>query len=267
MSKRLENRVCVVTGATGMAAAAARSIATEGGKVFVISRRAEGAAALASEVEALGGVAGSHPADLRDDTATGDAFAACLDRFGRIDGLFAVAGGSARKAGDGAVHEAPLEGFQAAIDYNTTPGFLAARHAVRAMLEQEPLPNGERGSVVLMSSVLAASPARLFVTHGYAASKGAIEALTRTMAAYYAPDGIRVNTVAPGLVATPMSARAQADPDSVAYATRKQPLAGGLLPAESAGDLAVFFLSAESRFITGQIIALDGGWSVTEAPI
>jgi NAD(P)-dependent dehydrogenase (short-subunit alcohol dehydrogenase family) len=249
-----------------MAAAAARGIAAEGGKVFVISRRAEGAAALAAEVVAAGGEAGSHPADLRDDTATEAAFAACLAQFGRIDGLFAVAGGSARQAGDGPVHDAPLEGFEAALDYNAVPAFLAARHAVRAMLDQEPLANGERGSVVLMSSVLADSPARLFVTHGYAASKGAINALTRTMAAYYAPNGIRVNTVAPGLVATPMSARAQADPDTVAYAARKQPLAAGLLPAEAAGDFAVFFLSAESRFITGQVIALDGGWSVTEAP-
>jgi NAD(P)-dependent dehydrogenase (short-subunit alcohol dehydrogenase family) len=204
---------------------------------------------------------------LRDDAATEAAFDACLARFGRIDGLFAVAGASARSAGDGAAHESPVEGFEAALDYNAVPAFLAARHGVRAMLDQEPLPNGERGSIVLMSSVLAQSPARLFVTHGYAASKGAINSLTRTMAAYYAPDGIRVNTVAPGLVATPMSARAQADAESVAYAARKQPLAGGLLPAESAGDLAVFLLSAESRYITGQVIALDGGWSVTDAPL
>lgn len=222
---------------------------------------------MAAEVVASGGIADSHPADLRDESATEAAFAACVEHYGRIDGLFAVAGGSARKAGDGAVHEAPQAGFEAALDYNAIPAFLAARAAVRAMLAQQPLPTGERGSVVLMSSVLADSPARLFVTHGYAASKGAINALTRTMAAYYAPDGIRVNTVAPGLVATPMSARAQADPDSVAYAARKQPLAGGLLPAEAAGDAAVFLLSAESRFITGQIIALDGGWSVTEAPL
>jgi len=78
MSKRLQDRVCVVTGATGMAAAAARSISAEGGKVFVISRRAEGAAALAAEVEAIGGAAGSHSADLRDDAAAGAAFGPLL---------------------------------------------------------------------------------------------------------------------------------------------------------------------------------------------
>lgn len=262
---RLDGRVCVVTGATGMADAAALRIGSEGGRVFVVSRTAETAASLAAAVAEAGGEATYQPTDLTDAAAAESAFAACIERYGRIDGLFAVAGGSARRAGDGPAHEAPLEGFEAAFDWNAVPAYLAAREAVRAMLDQEPLPNGERGSIVLMSSVLATSPAPKFATHGYAASKGAINSLTTTMAASYAGDGIRVNAVAPGLVATPMSARAQADPDSVAYAARKQPLAGGLLPAASAGDLAVFLLSAESRYITGQVIALDGGWSVTDA--
>ena len=96
MEQRLVDRVCVVTGATGMAAAAATSIAREGGSVFVVSRRVDGAEALAEEVRSLGVDAGAAAADLRDEEATDRAFALAMERFGRIDGLFAVAGGSAR---------------------------------------------------------------------------------------------------------------------------------------------------------------------------
>ncbi len=258
--------VCVVTGATGMAAAAARNLAARGARVFVIARKPATCADLAEEIATAGGAVSWAQADLTDENATESAFARCVEEFDRIDGLFAVAGGSARRFGDGPTEETGLDGFRAALDINAVPAFLAAREALRVMLGQEPRSNGSRGSILLMSSVLASSPARLFATHGYAASKGAINSLARTMAARYAADGIRVNAVAPGLVATPMSERAQNDPDSVAYAERKQPLAAGLIPAEAAGDLAVFFLSDASRYITGEVINLDGGWSVTEAP-
>ncbi len=258
--------VCVVTGATGMAGAAARHLAANSAPVFIIARKPATCAELAEEIAAAGGTVAWAEADLTDEAATESAFAQCVAEFGRIDGLFAVAGGSARRFGDGPTEATGLDGFRAALDMNAVPAFLAAREALRVMLNQEPRANGSRGSILLMSSVLASSPAALFATHGYAASKGAINSLALTMAARYAADGVRVNAVAPGLVATPMSQRAQEDPESVAYAARKQPLAGGLIPAEAAGDLAVFFLSDASRYITGEVISLDGGWSVTEAP-
>jgi NAD(P)-dependent dehydrogenase (short-subunit alcohol dehydrogenase family) len=88
--------------------------------------------------------------------------------------------------------------------------------------------------------------------------------LVRTTASYYAPEAIRVNAVAPGLVATPMAARAAGDPATVAYAASKQPLACGLLEPEDVGDAALFLLSPEARRITGQVLAVDGGWSVVE---
>lgn len=263
---RLVGRVCVVTGATGMAAAAARRIARDGGSVFVVALDAGEAADLAAEIDAGGTKAGSQGADLRDDAEAGAAFEACVERFGRIDGLFAVAGASARRFGDGPVHEASPAGLRAALDLNVVPALTAAHFATRTMLSQDPNREGGRGSIVMMSSVLTRHPSPLFVTHGYAAAKGAIESLTRSMAARYAGDRIRVNAIAPGLVATPMSARAQADPESVAYVAGKQPLADGLLPAEAAAELAVFLLSDESKFITGQVISVDGGWSVTEGP-
>ncbi len=266
MTDHMAGLVCVVTGATGMAGAAARKLSASGARVFVIARKPATCAELADEITAAGGTVSWAQADLTDEAATESAFGQCVEEFGRIDGLFAVAGGSARRFGDGPTEGTGLDGFRAAFDINAVPAFLAARESLRVMLDQEPRANGSRGSIVLMSSVLASSPASLFATHGYAASKGAINSLVRTMAARYAPEGVRVNAVAPGLVATPMSQRAQDDPESVAYAERKQPLAGGLIPAEAAGDVAVFFLSDASRYITGEVVSLDGGWSVTEAP-
>jgi NAD(P)-dependent dehydrogenase (short-subunit alcohol dehydrogenase family) len=263
MSDRLAGKVIVVTGSSGIAAAGARRFVAEGAAVWVIARDAAKGEALIAELTRGGGRAGFTAADLRDEPATVEAVAGATRAFGRVDGLFAVAGGSGRRAGDGPVHEMPLEGWTETLALNGTPPFLAAREVVRALLEQ-----GSGGSIVLVSSVLGSDPVpSLFATHAYATVKGAEDALARTMAAYYAPHRIRVNALAPGLVDTPMSARAQGDATTSAYVVGKQPLAGGFLPAESIADAALFLLSDEARHITGQRIAVDGGWSVTEAAL
>jgi NAD(P)-dependent dehydrogenase (short-subunit alcohol dehydrogenase family) len=102
-----------------------------------------------------------------------------------------------------------------------------------------------------------------FTTHAYAASKGALLALTKSMAAYYAPHGIRVNAIAPGLVRTPMSARAQQDDTILSFIEQKQPLSEGMLDAADIAAAALFLLGQDSRHITGQVIAVDGGWEVS----
>jgi NAD(P)-dependent dehydrogenase (short-subunit alcohol dehydrogenase family) len=208
-----------------------------------------------------GGSAGWAAADLTDDVMTVDAFASCVSDNGPIDGLFAVAGGSGRRYGDGPIHEMPLEGWTKTFESNGHPVFLAARETVRVMMEHD-----RGGSIVLITSVLATSPVPdMFATHAYAAVKGAEIALTTSMASYYAPARIRVNAIAPGLVDTPMAQRAATDPDIVAYAGRKQPLVGGLLEAGDIAEAGLFLLSDEARAITGQTISVDGGWSVTGA--
>jgi NAD(P)-dependent dehydrogenase (short-subunit alcohol dehydrogenase family) len=137
---------------------------------------------------------------------------------------------------------------------------------LRVVLDQAPDARGQRGSAVLVSSVLATDPVPgLFATHAYAASKGAIDALVRTTSAFYAPHGIRINGLACALTDTPMAARAAADPATVAFAARKQPLAGGLLDPMDVARGARFLLSDEAAMITGQRLIVDGGWSVTSA--
>lgn len=262
---RFAERSVLVTGSTGMAGAAARAIAAEGGAVFVVSRTAANAQALAEAILADGGTAAWHAADVSVEASVDAAFAACAERFGRIDAVYSAAGISARRFGDGPIHEATLEGWETVMAANARSQFLVCRAAVRMMLEQEPDAHGARGAVLTMSSTLATHPASThFATHAYAASKGAIEALTRALAAFYAPSGIRVNAIAPSLVATPMSRRAQDDPEIVAYLAGKQPLAGGPIDAEAVTSPALFLLSDDARMMTGQVIAVDGGWSVSE---
>jgi NAD(P)-dependent dehydrogenase (short-subunit alcohol dehydrogenase family) len=264
MGDRLARRVIVVTGASGIAAAGAARFAAEGAAVFVIARDPAACGALVTAITASGGRAASATADLRDEAATVAAITAAREQFGRIDGLFAVAGGSGRRAGDGPIHEMTVEGWTETLALNGLPAFLAAREVVRSMLALPGAADGAGGSIVIVTSVLASDPVpQLFATHGYAAIKGAEDALARTLAAYYAPHGIRVNSLAPGLVATLMSARAQADAVTSAYVVGKQPLAGGFLPASSIADAALFLLSDEARYITGQRLVVDGGWSVT----
>jgi NAD(P)-dependent dehydrogenase (short-subunit alcohol dehydrogenase family) len=248
-----------------MAASAARAIAAEGGTVLVVSQTAAHLAVLEAEIGEAGGTCHWHAADLRHEDEVEAAFADLDARVGRLDAVYSVAGISGRRLGDGPVHQATLEGWETVMSANATSQFLVARAAVRRMLAQDPDASGGRGSVLLMSSTLATHPARaFFATHAYAASKGAVEALARSLAAYYAPHGIRVNAIAPSLIATPMSRRAQDDPAILAYLAAKQPLAGGPIDPDAVTATALHLLSADAAMVTGQVVAVDAGWGVSE---
>jgi NAD(P)-dependent dehydrogenase (short-subunit alcohol dehydrogenase family) len=243
----------VVTGTTGIAAAAARRLAMTGHRVFVVSRTESTCQDLVAE---LGGEAGYAIADLQDEASTVSAFNSASETMGRVDALVAVAGGSARRFGDGWMHEIELAGWNKSLEMNLTTLFLSVREAIRHMRSQ-----GDGGSIVMTSSVLASSPQPdNFTTHAYAAAKAAITGLTVPLAAAYAGDGIQVNTVAPGLVRTPMAGRAASDEEILAFASRKQPLTGDMLDADVVGDALAWLVDAKD--VTGQVLAVDGGWSV-----
>ncbi|MGA8313463.1 MAG: SDR family oxidoreductase [Terriglobales bacterium] len=248
------SEVLLVTGSSGIAAAAARLWGAQD-SVFIVGVNAEECRSLAAELPE----ADFNAADVRDEEAVRKSVAACVERFGKIDALFNVAGISARSLGDGPLHECTTEAWDTVMNVNAKGTFLMCREVLGTWTR-----HSLQGVILNCGSVLAQHPQREhFATAGYAASKGAIEAMTLSAAAYYAPAGIRINVIAPGLVRTPMSARAQGDARVMEYVARKQPLTRGLLAPDDIAKTACFLLRKGSSPITGQVITVDGGWTVS----
>lgn len=259
MTGRLGGRVVMVTGSTGIAAATAERAASEGASVFVVSRTEPHAQALADR---LGGSAWAI-ADLADEAAVDAAVNTAVQRFGRIDALFSAAGGSGRRFGDGPIDSLTADAWEATATLNLRTQVLVCSRVVRAMRAQEPDASGIRGSILILGSVTTTAPVpELFGTHAYAAAKGALTALMTSMAATYIGERIRVNLLVPSLTDTPMASRAASDAHILEYAARKQPLAGPMLDPDEVAKAAIYFLSDESRAVTGQTLAVDGGWSI-----
>lgn len=251
--------IVIVGGTGGLGLSAARAFIARGAKVVVVGRDPDDAAAAIAE---LGDKCAVKLVGDASDRATADrAVLLAVERFGQLDGLYHVAGGSGRSKGDGPLHEISDEGIDYTIDLNLKGILYSNRAAVRQFLRQ-----GDGGAVLNMTSVLAYSPSpNHFATHVYAAAKAAIIGLTKAEAAYYAPQSIRFNAIAPALVETPMSERAVGDEAIRHFIHHKQPLDGGRIGVPSDLDeAAVFFLSGASRYVTGQVLAVDGGWSVSE---
>ena len=261
MAAKLQDRVLLISGSTGIAAATARLAAAEGARVFITSRTEANCRALAGELRAQGHECGYHAAELSRTADAESAVASAIRQFGRIDALYNVAGISGRRYGDGPLHECTDEGWDHTFDANVRSLFLLTRAVLRHMLEQTPRPNGLRGTILHMASVLGFSPdVEHFNTHAYATSKAAIIGLTKSMAAYYADHKVRVNAIAPGLVRTPMSKRAQGDEQILQYMKSKQPLTGGIIEPEDVARASVFLLSDDAAAITGDVLVVDGGW-------
>lgn len=259
MATRLADRtIVIIGGTTGLGLSAAKAVVAEGGRVVVVGRKPDACAAAEQQ---LGPQSTALSADATEPGTAERAIALALERFSGFHGLYHVAGGSGRRRGDGPLHEITDEGWNYTLQLNLTSLFYSNRAAVRQFLQQ-----GTGGSVVNCGSVLGFSPSpKFFATHAYAAAKAAIIGLTRSAAARYAPESIRLNALAPALVATPMSQRAQGDEAILSFIKTKQPLDGGRIGQPEDLDAAVvWLLSDESRFVTGQVIAVDGGWSVSE---
>ncbi len=264
MKELLKDRVLLLSGASGMAAETALLAAREGAKVFFVSLGEDECAVLQEGLRALTPDYGFIAGDLSETSVADRAVAACTERFGRIDALFNVAGISGRRFGDGPLHECSDEGFDVTLRVNLRTMFGLSRATLRQMLGQSVGENGQRGAILNMATVTAYSPQRdFFATHAYAAAKGAVIGMTTAMASYYAPHGIRVNAIAPGLVRTPMSRRAQSDESIRALMEKKQPLAKGILEPEDVARTALFLLSDYARMTTGEVVSVDGGWHVS----
>ena len=254
-------RIVIMGGTAGLGLSAAQAFIAAGAQVVAVGLKAEN---VARAQQALGTSALVLQGDAAKPETAVDAVARAISAWGGLDGFYHVAGGSGRRWGDGPLHELTDEGWDATLKLNLTSMFYSNRAAVRQFLAQ-----GGSGSVLNMGSVLGGSPSpRFFATHAYAAAKAAIVGLTKTCAAHYAPHNIRFNVLAPALVETPMAQRAANDAAILAFIKTKQPLDGGRIGQPSDLDAAaVYFLSAASKFTTGQVLTVDGGWSVSEGQI
>lgn len=253
-----QKRIVIIGGTTGLGLSAANAFVDEGASVVVVGRDAGNGRLAEAQLRAKGiAISG----DATDPATAQTAIERCQDAFGGFDGLYHVAGGSGRRQGDGPLHELSLDGWNYTFSLNLTSLMLSNQAAVQAFLEQ-----GTGGTILNMGSVLGYSPSpAYFATHAYAATKSAVIGFTRSIAAYYAHNNIRINVLAPALVETPMAQRAAQDDTILSFIQTKQPLDGGRIGQP--GDLdgaAVYFLSDASQFTTGQVLSVDGGWSISE---
>jgi len=255
MSAQLEGKVVIITGGeSGIGRAAAQLFASEGAQVVILD--IDGSRA-AETLDSLNGSHTSRIVDVSDAPQVESAISDILSTFGHIDALVNVAGGSGRKWGDGPTDACTLEGWDKTLALNLNSVFYMCKYSLQAMLAQG------RGVIVNVSSVLGmVGGDDDFATHAYATSKGAIISLTRSIASYYAPRGIRANVICPGLIATPMSQRAQESEHIRARLAQLQPLTGDFGSPQDVAQAALYLASDASAFVTGAILTVDGGWTV-----
>jgi NAD(P)-dependent dehydrogenase (short-subunit alcohol dehydrogenase family) len=253
----LKNKnIVIIGGTTGLGLSAAKAFIANGACVAVVGRNEE---SVAEAKKILGSNAIAINGDAANVDTSINAINRCIEKFGDFDGLYHVAGGSGRKMGDGPLHELTLEGWNKTMELNLTSLMLSNQAAVKKLLELK-----KSGTILNMSSVLGYSPSpKYFSTHAYAAAKSAIIGFSKSIAAYYATNNIRVNVIAPALVETPMAQRAANDEEILNFIKTKQPLDGGRIgKPEDLDGLAIYFMSDASKFTTGQVIAVDGGWTI-----
>lgn len=256
-----DKKIVVIGGTTGLGLSAAQAFVNHGAQVVVVGRNPE--SCLQAEIK-LGPKSRAIKGDASLPGTAQMAIDFCLSEFGGFTGLYHVAGGSGRRYGDGPLHEIPLDGWNKTFELNLTSLFLSNQSAVRKLLEL-----GQGGTILNMGSVLGYSPSpNYFSTHAYATTKAAVIGFTKSAAAYYASQNVRFNVLAPALVETPMSQRASKDEVIQSFIQTKQPLDGGR--NGQPGDLdgaAVYFMSDNSKFTTGQILSVDGGWHLSEGQL
>ncbi|MBV8959518.1 MAG: glucose 1-dehydrogenase [Actinobacteria bacterium] len=243
---RLDGRTAIVTGASsGLGARFARVLAAAGADVVLAARRADRIEALAKELDGL-----AVTCDVSDDAQCQALVDATVDRYGRVDVLV-------NNAGIGVPVPAETEEidhFRDTVAINLTASYLLAQIAGRRMLEQG------RGSIVNVVSMLGMVGAGQIPFPSYAASKGGLVNLTRELASEWARRGVRVNALAPGWFESEMTAEMFADEQSMNWVRRKAPIGRAGEPHELDGAL-LFLASDASSYVTGHILAVDGGWT------
>ncbi|HSS61675.1 MAG TPA: glucose 1-dehydrogenase [Candidatus Limnocylindrales bacterium] len=251
---RLDGKVCVISGAgSGIGRASALLFASEGARVVVGEIDMDAAASTVGQIASSGAHAWAWRVDVTDEAATRAFAAEVVSREGRIDVLFNNAG----IAGVGDVVETEPELFDRVMRVNVRGVYLMSRAAVPYMIERK------AGSIINMSSCIAEIGLARRVS--YAASKGAVLAMTKSMQVDVAPHGIRVNALLPGTILTPFVERylkeSYADPAEGMASIRKRQLSNDLGQPEDVASAALFLASDESRFVMASGLVVDGGVS------
>lgn len=244
----LAERVAIVTGASsGLGARFATVLADAGATVVAAARRAERLGALAAEHARI------HPApcDVTDDGERERLVATTVERFGRIDVCVNNAGASS----GGPDAQATLDGFRSVLRLNLDAVFALSQAVAQPMRAQG------SGSVINISSMFSFVASAPVPDAGYVASKSAVNGLTRELASQWARDGIRVNAIAPGFFASEMTAGLVDDERSQRWFERMCPMGRPGRPEELDGIL-LFLASDASSYCTGQVFAIDGGWTI-----
>lgn len=245
---RLAGKVALVTGGNaGIGEAIAKVFAREGAAVVITGRRQDELDRVVKEIRELQGKSVAVAGTVTDERHAQAAVGKAIQEFGALDILVNNAGlGEFGRR----IHELDDETWIRVLDVNLTGVFRLTRAAVSAMLKQG------RGAIVNISSI--ASLVGIPLLPVYAASKGALDALTRAIAIDYAQDGIRCNVVNPGLIATPMAAPLMADPEQLGPILAHYPIRRPGKPEEVA-DMVLYLASDEAAWVTGGTFTIDGG--------
>lgn len=246
MSGRLEGRVALVTGASrGIGAAIAERLAAEGAAVAVnYAGRADAAGAVVARIEAAGGSAKAFQADVSDPAACTSLVADVFATFGRLDVLVNNAGITR----DGLVVRMSDDDWSSVIDTNLSGAFYATRAASKIMMK------ARSGSIVTIASVvgLVGNAGQV----NYAAAKAGLVGMTKSVARELASRGVRANAIAPGFIATEMT---DALPEAARSAAASAIAMGRFGTPEDIAAAVAFLASDEASYITGQVLAVDGG--------
>lgn len=245
----LAGHVSIVTGGNrGIGLGMARGLVKAGASVAVWSRDVARNAAAVAELQELGGETLSVGCNVADPDDVAAAMDATVDRFGKVDSLFANAGTTAAVE----FETMELDEWNRVMDVNVTGVFLTMQAAAQQMIRQ-----GAGGSLVLTASL--AATFGIPQSPHYTASKGAVLQLARAAAGRLARYGIRVNVISPGWIETEMTEDVQAYEKANAFAMARTPMRRWGTPADFEGP-AVFLASAASGFMTGSELTVDGGF-------